>query len=91
MTPLAYTTGTTKLCPLYGSVHFTEITLVEFDRKTTKSGQNLCSFYEEYPLYGVSVLERFHCCEVGNKRRAPQLAIDKIIWSRQVSSKNVYK
>ena len=24
-------------------------------------GQNLCPLYREYPLYGVSVLERFHC------------------------------
>ena len=35
--------------------------LVEFDQKTKKLGQNLCPVYRESPLYGVSVLERFHC------------------------------
>ena len=34
---------------------------MKVDWKTTKSGQNLNPFYRECRLYGVSVLERFHC------------------------------
>ena len=35
--------------------------LTEFDQKTSNLGRNLCPLYRECPLYGVSVLERFHC------------------------------
>ena len=68
----ADTIGTMKWCPLYGSVRFKEITFVryavlvltEFDLKNTKMGQNLCPLYKECPLYGVSVLDRFHCIKI---------------------------
>ena len=35
--------------------------LTEFGQKTTKLGQDLSPLYRECPLYGVPVLERFHC------------------------------
>ena len=48
--------------------------LVEFDQKTAKLGQNLCPLYRECPLYGVSVLERFHCND------------NPILWTQTISN-----
>ena len=43
---------------------------IELNQKITKLMQNSCPHYRECPLYGASVLERFHCAnkDIGKGR-----------------------
>ena len=55
------TITTIKQCLLYEIVRFIKTTFNKICPGKCKEGQNLCLLYTEFPLCGVSVLERFHC------------------------------
>ena len=64
--------------------------LLEFDQKTAKLGQNLCPLYRECPLYGVSILERFHCIMERHGRRKSAIPSAEPISKDEVLPQNVH-
>ena len=44
-------------------VLYFRLLLRDFDQKTVKSGQSLRPLYRDCPIFGVSVLETFHCSD----------------------------
>ena len=79
----ADTIETSKMCPLYGSVCFTEVTLVKtlINQKATRYGQKL--------FRGVSVLERFHFIHINqeiifNKTKKEKEPLTTRLYSHQL-------
>ena len=55
--------------------------MIEFYQKTGKLRQNLCPLYRKCPLYGMSVLEIFHCTVLSGLKIRLQSLLTSILTS----------